>query len=199
MSANVRYYDEHARAFFDGTVGVDLAALHEAFLARLPAGAAVLDAGCGSGRDARAFAARGCAVTAFDASAELAALASAHCGFSVAVRTFAQVDEVGAYDGVWACASLLHEPHSEVAAALSRLWRALRPGGWLYASFKEGDGERAQGGRTFTDAGADTVRGWLEALPGLAAAEVWTSADLRPEHTVRWVNALARLGPRPGG
>ena len=69
----------------------DHAALHHALLSRrrvvgvfvfdtdlldgLPAGARILDAGCGSGRDAKAFAALGHRVTAFDASPELAALA----------------------------------------------------------------------------------------------------------------------------
>lgn len=106
------YYTTHATEFYASTVEVDMAPLHRRFLARLPAGAAVLDAGCGSGRDARAFAGQGCRVSAFDASPELAALASRHCGFEVAVRRFEDVDEVACFDGIWCCASLLHVPEA---------------------------------------------------------------------------------------
>ncbi|NJN00325.1 MAG: methyltransferase domain-containing protein [Aquincola sp.] len=71
--------------------GVDMTPIHQRFLARLESGAHILDAGCGSGRDAKAFAEAGFRVTAFDASAELARLASTYCGFEVAVRRFVTV------------------------------------------------------------------------------------------------------------
>lgn len=62
----VAYYERNAREFFDSTVSVDMSPQYRAFLARLDPGAHILDAGCGSGRDAKAFADRGFAVTAFD-------------------------------------------------------------------------------------------------------------------------------------
>lgn len=108
MSDTVSYYNNNAPTFFNDTVSVDMYLLHDRFLALVPKGGFVLDAGCGSGRDARAFKQRGYRVAAFDASPELAALASEYIGHYVAVRTFADVDEVGLYDGIWACASLLH-------------------------------------------------------------------------------------------
>jgi len=73
-SDTVNYYDTHADAFFSETQGVDMAPLHQRFLARLPVGAHILDAGCGSGRDSKVFLQLGYRVTAFDASAKLAAL-----------------------------------------------------------------------------------------------------------------------------
>jgi 2-polyprenyl-3-methyl-5-hydroxy-6-metoxy-1,4-benzoquinol methylase len=51
----LHYYQNHAQDFFDGTVNVDMTPLYEAFTQHLPHGARVLDAGCGSGRDAKAF------------------------------------------------------------------------------------------------------------------------------------------------
>ncbi|MFY7856638.1 MAG: class I SAM-dependent methyltransferase, partial [Rubrivivax sp.] len=100
----VDYYRQGASGFFAATANVDMTALHERFLASLPGGARILDAGCGSGRDAKAFAERGHRVVAFDASPELARLAIAHCGFEVQVKTFEAIDEVDAYDGIWCCA-----------------------------------------------------------------------------------------------
>ena len=46
------YYEDHAAAFFADTATVDLAPLYARFLAHLPAESRILDAGCGSGRDA---------------------------------------------------------------------------------------------------------------------------------------------------
>ena len=185
------FYERNARRFFDDTVGIDMGELHEAFLSKLPAGACILDAGCGSGRDAKAFALLGYAVAAFDASAPLAQLAQEHCGFAIAVRTFADVTEVSTYDGIWCCASLLHLPPVEIAGAIGRLWRALRLGGCFYSSFKHGNGERVDGERRFTDADEESLRGWLEVLPALASIEIWTTRDSRPSRTDEWINALA--------
>jgi SAM-dependent methyltransferase len=167
-----------------------MSALHDAFLSKLPGNAHVLDAGCGSGRDAKAFADRGFKVSAFDASPELASLASQHCGFDVGVRTFRDVVEVAAFDGIWCCASLLHVPAAELPACMIRLWRALRPGGCLYMSFKHGAGEREHAGRRFTDADDDTLRGWLSPLPLVSSVETWVSEDRRPERSEQWINAL---------
>lgn len=79
MSLNTEYYSRNARSFYEATAFVDMTTLHDVFLSRLPPKAHILDAGCGSGRDARAFADRGYKVSAFDASAELASLASKGC------------------------------------------------------------------------------------------------------------------------
>lgn len=191
------YYNANAKQFFDGTVAVEMGALHERFLAKVRAGGRVLDAGCGSGRDAKAFAERGFEVAAFDASEALARMATAHCGFRVEVRTFAEVEEVGAYDGIWCCASLLHVAGAEMAGTIGRLWRALRGGGCLYFSFKLGRGEREVGGRRFTDADEETVGRWVEGLAEVQGVEVWVTDDQRAERSEKWINALvAKAGER---
>ncbi|MEJ8857188.1 DEAD/DEAH box helicase family protein [Variovorax robiniae] len=190
MDPNTEYYQQNASRFFEATVNVDMSTLYAAFLAKLPPGARILDAGCGSGRDAKAFALRGFEVSAFDASAELAQLASDHCGFEVKARTFAQVEEIAAYDGIWSCASLLHVASPEIPDALHRLWRALRPGGCLYVSFKLGSGDRLHGGRRFTDADDATIRGWFRSIPAVEAINTWVTDDQRPDRAEQWINAL---------
>jgi superfamily II DNA or RNA helicase/SAM-dependent methyltransferase/SOS-response transcriptional repressor LexA len=190
MDQSSEYYRQNALQFFESTIGVDMSALYEAFLSKLPSKATILDAGCGSGRDAKAFHDRGHVVHAFDASTELADLASRHCGFAVATRTFAEVADVDAFDGIWCCASLLHVPASDMPMILGKLWRALRPGGCIYLSFKVGAGERLQGGRRFTDADDTILRGWLAAIPEVAGIETWLTADQRPARADQWLNAL---------
>ncbi|MBK5963364.1 SAM-dependent methyltransferase [Thiocystis minor] len=185
------HYEDHAQAFFSETVGVDLAPLYARFLAHLPASAHILDAGCGSGRDARAFLARGYAVTAFDASPTLAALAAAHCGLPVQVKHFQDIDWHGEFDGIWACASLLHVPLLDLPVVLERLAVALKPNGTLYASFKYGQGEREHGGRRFTDLNETGLAALLAASPAFSERDTWTTADRRPGRgDERWLNTL---------
>jgi HKD family nuclease len=191
MTSTTHYYEANADTFFADTASLDMSSLHEKFLAALPKGGHILDAGCGSGRDAKAFASRGYAVTAFDASPALAGLAARHCGFPVEARTFAEVHEVESYDGVWCCASLLHVPIAEMADTLSRLWRALKPGGAFYLNYKLGRGERTEGGRKFTDVDEAALRSWLSGLAGSRVNDLWTADDLRPLRQDRWVNAIA--------
>jgi superfamily II DNA or RNA helicase/HKD family nuclease len=190
MDVNTIFYAQNAQAFFDTTAGVDMSALYQKFLSRLPVGSCLLDAGCGSGRDAKAFLGMGYRVTAFDSSAELASLAAVHCGRPVEVRSFADVEEVAIYDGIWCSASLLHVSHDELPQTLQRLWRALRPGGCIYLSFKLGKGERTEGGRKFTDADEDDIRSWVTQLSDLHSIEVWITDDRRPERSEKWINAI---------
>src|SRR4051812_27328713 len=118
---SVEFYEANAAAFFQRTVEIDMAALRQPVSGRPPGGARVLDAGCGSGRDVLAFGEAGFAVTAIEAAPSLAALASNHTGLPVQVMTFQEVAWREAFDGVWACASLLHVPRADLAGAVRRL------------------------------------------------------------------------------
>lgn len=106
----LHYYQNHAQDFFDGTVNVDMTPLYEAFTQHLAHGARVLDAGCGSGRDAKAFHEMGYLVDAFDASSAMVELARQHTGLPVQLMTFSEIDGKAQFDGIWCCASLLHVP-----------------------------------------------------------------------------------------
>jgi SAM-dependent methyltransferase len=64
LSDTQNYYEQNAEQFFADTIAVDMSALYARFLASIPAGGSILDAGCGSGRDAKAFALRGYRVAA---------------------------------------------------------------------------------------------------------------------------------------
>ncbi|MEO0316055.1 MAG: UvrABC system protein, partial [Pseudomonadota bacterium] len=196
MNDNTRYYREFAAEFFESTVGVDMSALRARFTSLLPPGSRILDAGCGSGRDAKAFALQGFLVSAFDASPELAERASSHCGFAVEVRTFQDIDEVAAYDGIWCCASLLHVAPTEMLVVLCRLWTALAPGGVLYASFKRGIGTRLESGRWFTDADESQVADWLGGLPNIDRSEIWLTDDQRPDRSDKWTNVIVKKLPK---
>jgi SAM-dependent methyltransferase len=187
------YYQQHAATFYADTVEVDMTPLYGRFLPLLPGGAQILDAGCGSGRDTKAFADLGHHSTAFDASAALVALAERHLGQSVQCLRFQDITWQELFDGIWACASLLHVPAAELPDVMQRLCKALKPGGVLYASFKYGSGEREYHGRRFTDLDEPGLAALLRQVPGLEQVETWTTGDLRPgREAERWLNTLLR-------
>ncbi len=107
------------------------------------------------------------------------------------------MDEVACYDGIWACASLLHVPAIDLPEVIRRLWTALKPGGCFYFSFKHGQGERQHNGRQFTDADEVTVAEWLAGLTDVALHDIWLTQDQRPERDETWLNVLLLKSPLP--
>jgi SAM-dependent methyltransferase len=136
----LQFYRGNAEAYAGRTFTSRQARLM-AFLARLSPGASILELGCGAGGDTAEMLARGFDVRATDGSPEMADVASKHLGRTVETLLFHDLDEVEAYDGVWANACLLHVPRDELAGVLGLIWRALKPEGVFYASYKAGDAE----------------------------------------------------------
>ncbi len=188
----LKYYQDNAQTFFDGTVNVDMSSLYETFTKHLAPGARVLDAGCGSGRDAKAFLEMGYQVEAFDASSAMVELAREHTGLPVQVKTFADVDWKEEFDGIWCCASLLHVPAVELPGVMRRLADALKPGGVWYVSFKYGDGGREVDGRRFTDMDEVGLKKLVHNIVGFEMVELFKTRDKRPGHNEVWVNAMLR-------
>jgi SAM-dependent methyltransferase len=194
----IGYYDRHAAEFAAQTADLDLDPLYQRFLGHVRPGGRILDAGCGVGRDALAFAERGYKVVAFDASEAMVRLARERVGNRAVVHLmrFEDIQWQNEFDGIWTCASLLHIPRASFTDVATRLAVALRPGGAWYMSFKLGTEERAAGGRLFVDYDEETLRLSLEATP-IEIIETWISEDVRPQRlNERWVNLVAR---RAGG
>ena len=134
----------------------------QGFLARCKPGGRLLELGTGGGHDARAILDAGFSLDATDGSAELAAIASPRLGQTVRVMLFHELDAVGLYDGVYACASLTHAPRGELGDVIGRIHRALVAGGVVWASFKTGTAEGRDGlGRYYNYLSADELgRPW---------------------------------------
>ncbi|QIB50509.1 DUF3427 domain-containing protein [Pseudomonas sp. OIL-1] len=195
MSDTLGYYDANAEAFVDSTFDVSMDGIYRVFLADVTAGGHILDAGCGSGRDAMHFHRLGYRISAFDASQAITALAQQKTGLPIAHRSFLDVDERSVYDGVWACASLLHLPENQIPSVLGRLWMALKPGGTLYASFKFGESERESDGRHFTDANEERAALWFECIEKDLEIKFWRTQDQRPDRDEQWLNILVHKAP----
>ncbi|QOF72157.1 class I SAM-dependent methyltransferase [Aminobacter sp. SR38] len=162
----IRFYSNEAETYTARGQPASRHRLHD-FMARLPAGGRVLELGCGAGQDSEAMLAEGFDVTPSDGTEAIAAAAARRLGRTVKVLLFDDIDEIDAYDGVWANACLLHVPREHLPAIISRVQRALVRGGVFYASFKAGEAEgRDRFGRYYNYpspewlAGAYGDRGW---------------------------------------
>ena len=125
----INFYDKNAEAYAALTVTADMSRAYEKFLAYLPCGAKVLDAGCGSGRDSLFFMRQGYRVTMLDASAAMCRCAEKLTGQKALHKTFAEINFDKQFDGIWANASLLHVPEQELEKVLKILYRALKDDG----------------------------------------------------------------------
>jgi SAM-dependent methyltransferase len=170
---------------------------HVAFLDRvaasLPPGATVLELGSGTGLDARGLASRGLAVQPSDAASAFVD-AMRRDGLAP-LRIDVLTDDLGGpWDAVFACAVLLHLAPDELNAVLDRLHDAVRPGGVLAITVKEGDGSswsdhRLGAPRFFTY--------WRPGpLVGLLTQHGWTVDLLQRRAGARddWLLLIARTG-----
>ena len=185
------YYNTQAKDFVQGTVAVDFHITQDRFLAQLAAGASILDFGCGSGRDTKYFLEHGFAVEATDGSKELCNLASAYTGISVKQMLFDELEAVEKYDGIWACASILHLAWADLVVVMQKMVRAVKDGGVIYTSFKYGQFTGERNGRYFTDLDEEGLARLLKEVGGLEVKELWITGDVRPcRGEEKWLNVL---------
>jgi SAM-dependent methyltransferase len=191
-ASTTAYYDTYAQEFCEGTVAVDMRELYAPFLELLSPGGRILDAGCGSGRDSLAFLQKGFSVVSMDASAEMVKATRALTRQEALLLSFDEIEFEKEFDGIWACASLLHVARRDLDAVLVRLIKALRPDGVLYMSFKYGDTERFEHGRFFNDLNESLLTSLLSHHPETNLLNLWISDDVRNERrgSHKWLNAL---------
>ena len=193
MNDTLEYYSRNADRFADSTKNVDFHITQDRFLECLPAEAAILDFGCGSGRDTRYFLEKGYKVEATDGSPELCKLASEYAGIPVKCQLFQELDAVEKYDGTWACASILHLSTEELRDVMYKMSRALKSNGIIYTSFKYGDFEGERNGRYFHDFTPEGFQDFIKNYKELDIIDLWITGDVRPGRgEEQWLNILLR-------
>lgn len=191
--STIEYYNKHTQEFVDRTVNTDMSFCQEKFLRLLPSGGMILDAGCGSGRDSKFFLQKGMQVQAMDASEKMCQMAARYIGQRVECLRFDEIDYEERFDGIWACASLLHVEKRELPDILRKFHRALKLQGILYASFKFGDAEEERLERFFSDYHVEEVERIFLQDGLFALVESFETADVREDYRDKpWVNILVR-------
>lgn len=156
-------------------------------------GGKILDFGCGSGRDTKYFLSKGYDVDAIDGSKELCKIASEYTSIPVKQMLFEELEEVEVYDGVWACASILHVKQKQLPDIMKKIVIATKKDGVVYTSFKYGDFEGIRNGRFFTYLTEKRFEELLKTLPELMVEKLWISEDVRAERSEeRWLNIVLK-------
>ncbi|MGN6713068.1 Methyltransferase domain-containing protein [Anaerocolumna jejuensis DSM 15929] len=192
---SIDYYNKNANLYFENTVNSNTEENREKFLAALTEGSAILDLGCGSGRDSLEFIQRGFDVTAVDGAEELCELASIHIGQDVLCMQFEELDFDEVFDGIWANASLLHILPDEFDEIFKKVIKSLKPQGILYMSFGHGDFTGYRNGRYFKDFKTKAMKELLSGYEELELLDIWKSTDDLGEASLdEWLHVLVKKG-----
>jgi SAM-dependent methyltransferase len=138
----LQHYNGRAEAFWQGTRDHDVRQNIEALLTHIEAEPpfAILDFGCGPGRDLKTFSELGHSAIGLDGAAQFAAMARVNSGSPVWHQDFLALDLPPArFDGIYANASLFHVPSRELPRVLGDLRASLKPRGVLFSSNPRGD------------------------------------------------------------
>ena len=189
----IEYYNENVSKFVNDTQDVVFCATQDLFLSYLNEGDSILDFGCGSGRDTKYFLSKGYKVDATDGSEEICKVASDYTGINVKCLLFNELDEIDKYDGIWACASILHLDRDDLIDVFNRIARALKDNGILYTSFKYSEFEGMRNGRYFTDFTIESFNEFQTNIPEFIIEKNWITSDARAgREDEKWLNLIMR-------
>lgn len=185
---NLDFYNQNSESYFKLSFDAfNLDSLYKRFIDfKIPEGGKVLDAGCGSGRDALNFIAKGYDVTAFDGSKGMVDILNANAGsmlkrispdvynerkkqgmgdFECLHKDFLEIDFKNEFDAVWSAAALLHLPTEAFDKALSNLTDSLKDNGVMYFSIKKlENGYLDDGKRIFYNPGKEHLNNLFDKL-----------------------------------
>ncbi len=191
----IDYYNKYAAKVFEETVEEEVTEeIRDAFLAQLEEGDAILDLGCGSGRDSLDFYERGYDVTPLDGAEEMCRLAEVHTDLEVLCERYEDMDFDDAFDGIWARAAFIHVPKNEIGAILDKVRDALTKKGVFYTCVCEGEFEGFSGELYFSDYEKKELKELLTEH-GFQVIETWRTRDdeiRRGYEGSGWIHILAR-------
>ncbi len=151
LNSTLTYYDRNSASFVKQTVNVDMSEHYSRFEKYLKPGGRILDLGCGSGRDSLYFMNKGYNVVPVDGSETMCIATTELTGIKARRLLFEELDYTEEFDGIWACASLLHVPKENMVKVLRAVKKSLKNDGVLYVSYKYGNSQREKDGRVFSD------------------------------------------------
>ncbi len=184
----MNYYDQYSQLFIDSTLNVDMSDLYSMFLENIPKGSYILDIGCGPGRDLNYFRENDYNAKGLEPSSKLAAYARAFSQCEVIEIGIEDYESKEKYDGIWACASLLHLDTENLEQAFIKISGLMHDTSIFYCSFKYGSYEGKRNGRFFNDQTLESVEALLP--DNLGISKSWINTDKRVDRDESWLNLL---------
>ena len=160
------------------------------FLSYLDKNSKILDMGCGTGRDSKYFKELGYLVKSIDGSLEMCKVASRLLNEEVEQLNFLDIDYKEEFDGVFACASLLHLSNEDLLVVLKKISNALKENGILYTCFKYGDSTRVDKGRFYNDMNEEKFINLLTNVEDLKILKTWITEQYKTD--TKFINYIIR-------
>ena len=187
----MNYYKEHSEEYIDSTINCDMSEQYRFFEKYLKGTGTILDIGFGSGRDSLYFKSKGYEVYAIDPEESFVKHAR-ELGLNNVFELKAEdIDFNEMFNGIWACASLLHVSSHDIHLVFKKCSLALKNDGVMYASFKYGDFEGIRDGRYYLDMNENSIKYHL-LNTGLEIIDMAFSQDVRPNRNDKWINLILR-------
>lgn len=194
MTAMCVYYENNAERYAAETFLADMSEQYKKFLPLLKGQARILDVGSGSGRDACYFYNRGYQVTALEPSKNLCKEIRKVFPGEIICSSIQNYQPDKRFDGIWACASLLHLPEEDVLRFFEMLDLYLNNNGVIYFSGKNGisTGE-APDGRYFLEFTEQLVGKILSSSKQMKLEQLWYTKDVSGRTEFQWLNVILRM------
>lgn len=193
MNKTIEYYNKNVELFVSSTKDVEFNKMQNMLLKYLKKGDYILDLGCGSGRDSKAFLEKGFKVVSVDGSEKLCNIASSYIGQEVIFTTFQNFKSDIKFNGIWACASLLHLPYKDLKEVIKNLRNNLKEEGYFYLSFKYGEFEGERNGRYFTNMTEKKFRNLIKDILEYEIVEEKITLDARKgREEEKWLNIILK-------
>lgn len=187
------YYESNAEHYAAETFSADMSEQYQRFLPLLKKGAKILDVGSGSGRDACYFQKHGYQVTALEPSKNLCKEIRKVFSGEIICSDIQNYRPKERYDGIWACASLIHLQEEEILRFFEKIDLYLNDNGVVYVSGKNGipTGE-VEDGRFFLEFTEQLVDKILTVNKQLKLEQLWYTGDVSGRRGFRWLNVVLR-------
>lgn len=185
INDTLKYYDDNIESYkelwlndFSKNYSFEIP---DIFLSYLSNNSHILDLGCGTGRDSKYFTHKGYQVTSIDGSKEMCNIAQTLLKKEVEQINFLDINYKEEFDGVFACASLLHLDNEDLIVVLNKISSALKQNGILYTCFKYGDSTRVDNGRFYNDMNEEKFLDLIKNIENLKIIKCWISEQYKSD------------------
>lgn len=191
MNSTIEYYNSNSNQFIADTIGLDMSSLYKQFETYLSPGNKILDLGCGSGRDSRHFKMKGYDVIAVDPSEKMCESTRNIANVTVFQMGAEDLSFQNEFDGIWACASLIHIEKEKLHNVITRIVDCVVNGGVVYASWKYGDNEIVNNGKYLCYMTEQSLNRIFAEVRNIVLIDMWTSDDTQGRNE-KWINVLLK-------
>ena len=187
----INYYEENAEKYIVETIKCDVSEQYNLFLKYMPRSGKILDIGFGSGRDMIYFNSQGYDVVGIDPTQVF--IDNMHNqGYSAFNLQVENLNCCKKYDGIWACASLLHVKRENLRHVFFKCKSALKENGIMYCSFKYGDKEIIKDNRYFNYVNEKLIKE-VASFDNFKIIEITKTNDVRNNHIKeKWLNIILK-------